>query len=568
MPLESTMKAGTAVVIFSRDRALQLQGTLASLKLQCHEADRTPILVLYRATGPEFAESYRQLKIELAGELPITWIAEHHFKRDLLASLNGFGKSLRGVLFVVDDCLFIRPFSLLQLNQALEKDAKAIGYSLRLGRNTSWCYATDQAQASPDFEEQAEGLRFRWPGQEGDFGYPLELSSSLYRWQDLRPLLSLLPYGNPNRLEQGLARLRWAYAKRQPCLWCAEQSLAFCAPINKVQAVVDNRAGSCQDMGAAALNHLFLDGKRIAVEQLTNYSPKACHQEITLPLRSGQRNRPEPDAIAVLISTLPDVNPLWLEQSLRSTAIGLERSDAIWLRIDGGWLTEDQRLSLKCATAPVPLVIDCHGERQGLAACLNSLIDQVLADGRFGLVARMDADDTCHPDRFKLQRHYLAENPGVDILGSSCREVDEQGQLIQVKHMPLGHAEMVRCLPRRNVINHPSVVIRRTVLASGLRYRQDVSRMEDYHLWISATAAGWGMANLPELLLDYRRDRHFFRRRGGWRQARADLLVRWRAITVLNQWSLINLALMMGAGMMRLMPGGVQAWLYRRRGVD
>jgi len=560
-------KPTTVVVIFSRDRALQLQGTLASFKLHCDEANNTRILVLYRATGPHFAEAYRQLKYELADQLRITWLQEERFKNDLLKGLNRYRSNLKQVLFVVDDCLFVRPFSLKQLNHTLEADQEAIGFSLRLGRNTSWCYATDRPQAPPHFEERPEGLRFRWWGQEGDFGYPLELSSSLYRWRDLRTMLKWLPYSNPNRLEQGLARLRMAWAKRRPWLWCAGYSLAFCAPINKVQAVLNNRAGDSQPNGAEALNQLFLKGKRVEVDGLTGFTPRACHEELVLPLCSLPKNRSVPEAIAVIVSTLPDVNPQWLQQALTSTAIGLEPGDAIWLRIDGGFLTESQRLALEQASAPIPLVIDSSRQRQGLAASLNELIDKVLENGRFSLVGRMDADDICHPDRFKLQRRYLAENPDVDIVGSCCREVDEQGQLIQLKRMPLNHADMVRSLPRRNVINHPSVLLRRAVFVSGLRYRPDVSLMEDYHLWISAVSGGWRMANLPEPLLDYRRDRNFFRRRGGWRQARADLLVRWRAIRELKQWSILNLTLMLAAGIIRLLPADSQAWFYRWRGV-
>ena len=566
MSLAAIGKGATAVVIFSRDRALQLQGTLASFKLHCHEARSTPILVLYRATNRHFAEAYRQLKAELADELLITWIAEQHFKRDLQRCLNRCGDRLRHVLFVVDDCFFVRPFSLQQLSNVLEFDAEALGFSLRLGRNTTWCYATDRPQPPPSFEERPQGLRFRWWHQAGDFGYPLELSSSLYRWRDLQPMLTWLPYGNPNRLEQGLARLRWTWALRRPWLWCAEESLAFCAPINKVQAVLKNRAGSSQACGAEALNKLFLEGQRVAVDQLTGISPRACHQELALPLCAVRRSLPSQEAIAVLISTLPDVNPHWLRQALASTAMGLEPGDAIWLRIDGGCITEGQRLALQQGVAPIPLVIDSSGKRLGLATSLNELIEQVLADGRFGLVARMDADDICHPERFRLQRHYLAEHPEVDILGSCCREVDEQGQLIQIKHMPLRHTAMVKCLARRNVINHPSVIVRRAVFDSGLRYAPEVSRMEDYHLWISAAAAGWRLGNLPELLIDYRRDRHFFRRRGGWRQARADLLVRWRAIRVLGQWSLLNLGVMLGAGLVRMLPEAVQGWIYSWRG--
>jgi len=125
---------------------------------------------------------------------------------------------------------------------------------------------------------------------------------------------------------------------------------------------------------------------------------------------------------------------------------------------------------------------------------------------------------------------------------------------------------LVRCLARRNILNHPTVLIRRELFTSGLRYPTDVSKTEDYHLWISAVSAGWQLANLQEVLLDFRRDRHFFQRRGGWRQARADVLVRWRAISELQQCSLVNLVVMLATGSIRLLPQSWQGQIYRWRG--
>ena len=56
------------------------------------------------------------------------------------------------VLFLVDDALFVRPFRLEVAAQALDSNADALGFSLRLGRNTSNCYVLGRAQALPEFE--------------------------------------------------------------------------------------------------------------------------------------------------------------------------------------------------------------------------------------------------------------------------------------------------------------------------------------------------------------------------------------------------------------------------------
>jgi hypothetical protein len=162
------------------------------------------------------------------------------------------------------------------------------------------------------------------------------------------------------------------------------------------------------------------------------------------------------------------------------------------------------------------------------------------------------------------QRRFLAEHPDVDILGTACHEVDEHGAYLQLKRMPLSHRAIVTTLPRSNPLNHPTVMLRRRVFASGLRYREDVKRTEDYHLWITAAASGFVFANLAEPLLNFQRDSAFFGRRGGWQQAGADLHVRLRAMRELRLFSAPNLLWAMAAFGLRLLPGALQKWLYHR----
>jgi hypothetical protein len=122
----------------------------------------------------------------------------------------------------------------------------------------------------------------------GDFGYPLEVSSSVYRTGDLIRLLRTLPYSNPNRLEQGLSASSSLYRLHQPDLLCFERSVAFCAPVNKVQTILGNRAGQQEAYSSESLNSLYLQGQRVDVKALAGFVPRAAHEEIELPLRQPQ----------------------------------------------------------------------------------------------------------------------------------------------------------------------------------------------------------------------------------------------------------------------------------------
>lgn len=557
--------SGVAAVIFSKDRPLQLLATLDSFQINCLEAKTTPILIIYQSSSQDYEDGYRQLRVVKSKKLNLIWRREINFKASLLQGLKNIRREIDYVLLLVDDCVFVRGFSLEELSRLLWKDAQAIGVSLRLGFNTKWCYTRNQSQQMPRFRSYGGYLSYRWLGEAGDFGYPLELSSSLFRLNDVMPLLRWLPYNNPNRLEQGMAQLSRFYSNARPILYCAHQSIAFCIPVNKVQTVVNNRAGNTKSYDSDILNRRFREGKCIDVKALNCYVPYACHEELDLPLIDRAIKRVEKPRVAVLISTLVNNNADWLVEAMSSTAKGLESQDRIYLNVDGGTLSNKLKIELERVAAPIQVVFRNNMKRKGLASSLNALIEEVVKDGNYYLIARMDSDDLSSSTRFKLQREFMEKNPDIDILGGYCREVDELGHEIQIKKMPVQHSDIVKCLPRRNSLNHPTVMIKTDVFRSGLRYRTDVSLVEDYHLWISAACAGWRFANLKNIVLDFRRDRNFIKRRSGMKQACADFAVRWRAMKELQLFSMVNLIASCGVFVIRILPARLQVLAYRYR---
>ncbi|NDC36601.1 MAG: hypothetical protein EBZ48_00960 [Proteobacteria bacterium] len=281
---------------------MQLHATLASFLLHAKDAKTVAIHVIFCSSNQNFAKGYSLLREEFNDKLSINWIEEASFKSDLLSVLVSNQRlsvarqllnrvrfqfptpSSEYLLFLVDDNLFVRPFCLEDMCRALSCEPLAVGFSLRLGSNTKKCYSLRCDQELPSFQSISSGYRFIWVGQEGDFGYPIEVSSSIYRTADLMPLLESLPYDNPNRLEQALSVSSRLFAKKLPYLLCMNESVAFCAPVNKVQAIFDNRSGTLQDYQSLALNSLFLEGCRVNVSALSGYIPVAAHVEIDLPL--------------------------------------------------------------------------------------------------------------------------------------------------------------------------------------------------------------------------------------------------------------------------------------------
>jgi glycosyltransferase involved in cell wall biosynthesis len=133
-----------------------------------------------------------------------------------------------------------------------------------------------------------------------------------------------------------------------------------------------------------------------------------------------------------------------------------------------------------------------------LPASLNKGID--LAKGRY--IARMDSDDISLPNRLEEQVAFLDEHEGVHIVGSWIRLFGSVSPA--VVRNPTEHAEIKAELFWRNVIAHPTVMMRKDALEEyDLRYDPDFQEAEDYRLWVSASRF-LRFANIGKVLLKYR----------------------------------------------------------------
>lgn len=135
--------------------------------------------------------------------------------------------------------------------------------------------------------------------------------------------------------------------------------------------------------------------------------------------------------------------------------------------------------------------------RQGLTLSLN----KVLRHSKGDYLARMDADDIAHPDRFKLQLKFLAHHPQVAVCGTAANLIDDSGKKIGERHYPLHITQTL--LMRYNPLIHPSVMIRRTALDQLDNYDETLNGAEDYDLWLRL-GSKYQLANINQVLLAYR----------------------------------------------------------------
>lgn len=141
-------------------------------------------------------------------------------------------------------------------------------------------------------------------------------------------------------------------------------------------------------------------------------------------------------------------------------------------------------------------------ENRGLVASLN----QLLAEARAPIVARMDADDICRPERFATQLAFLAANPDHGVVGSWSEDMDELGgpYFNNAAEHPVTDDEMQHNVRHGGpLLCHPSVMYRRELVLAAGGYHAAFRHCEDLDLWLRL-ASLTRIANIPQRLIRYR----------------------------------------------------------------
>jgi hypothetical protein len=145
------------------------------------------------------------------------------------------------------------------------------------------------------------------------------------------------------------------------------------------------------------------------------------------------------------------------------------------------------------------------GKGEGIAGALSRGLARCDAE----VVARMDADDLAWPRRLERQMAALAADPSLAAVGSRVRLFPRRAVGPGMRRYAewlngLTTPELVeRDLYVESPLVHPAAAIRRQALERAGGWR-DGDFPEDYDLWLRLVAPGSRLANLPEVLLDWR----------------------------------------------------------------
>ena len=135
----------------------------------------------------------------------------------------------------------------------------------------------------------------------------------------------------------------------------------------------------------------------------------------------------------------------------------------------------------------------------GLANALNQGIQECSHE----IIARMDSDDICFPDRFEKQIAFFAKHD-VDILGGQLIEFGKDiDDVISQRHVPLQHHDIVSFMKYRSPFSHPSIMIKKSVYEALDGYDASIFP-EDYDFFVRAYLKGFKFANLEDTVLWFR----------------------------------------------------------------
>ena len=268
---------------------------------------------------------------------------------------------------------------------------------------------------------------------------------------------------------------------------------------------------------------------------------------------------------SVLLSVYGGEKGEFLRRSLASVFAQTVRAREVVL-VEDGPLTEDlyrvveefraRQPELKVVPLPV---------NGGLGRALN----EGLKHCSFDIVARMDTDDICRPDRFEKQLRVLQERPEVAVASAWIDEfVDDPGHVVSTRRLPETPEELYEYGKSRCPVNHPVVMFRKqAVLECGGYVHYPL--FEDYYLWARMMVGGAKFYNIQESLLWFRTSPDMFRRRGGLRYALTEARLQFLFVGIgyigLGRF-FKNLAVRFAV---RLVPNGLRSWAYRhllRRG--
>lgn len=183
---------------------------------------------------------------------------------------------------------------------------------------------------------------------------------------------------------------------------------------------------------------------------------------------------------------------------------------------------------------------------------------------KYDIVARMDSDDICLPNRFELQLQYMETHPECDIIGGQMTEfIGEPSNIVGKRIVPESNEDIYNYMKGRCALNHVTVMFRKDSILKVGNY-QDWFWNEDYYLWVRMMMNKCVFANLSDVLVNVRSGEDQYARRGGMKYFKSEEGIQRLMLDnkLINQWEYsVNVAKRLIVQL--LLPNWLRGWVFR-----
>lgn len=224
------------------------------------------------------------------------------------------------------------------------------------------------------------------------------------------------------------------------------------------------------------------------------------------------------NSFSILMSLYNKEHPTYLHECLNSIKNQKVHAKQVVIVFDG-FINEQLRKVVDTFKKELPIDIIQLEHNVGLGMALN----EGLKHCKYDIVARMDTDDICIPERFYKQINYIFDNPNISIVGSSIDEYDESFTSFLFKRKTKSeHFDILKYAKYRSPFNHMTVVFRKKAVIQAGGYLHHAF-MEDYNLWLRMLSLGCTAYNFDESLVLARTGSSMIQRRKGMVYVRSEI---------------------------------------------
>lgn len=289
------------LAVFSKDRAAQLDLLLRSIAKNAPVF--SPVVVLYKATTPDFKAGYDELMKRMGADIDkknpeypdqVIFVEEGDFREDTLTIVAGEGPLGDGdlVCFATDDSVIYREFKVpYDFIEDLVVGGDVACLSLRIGAETTTIetYFKNNLAQKVNYNAHRCGVvywRHHDYNPQSFAGYCYSLDAHIFWKAHILDLMGKIPFDNPNSLEAHLSQFSHKPGINNGYMAALTRQCVVSSPVNST-STWQNRNGDTYPQTPEYLNVQFLGGYRINLDRVIEFCNKnvnCTHYEINLEM--------------------------------------------------------------------------------------------------------------------------------------------------------------------------------------------------------------------------------------------------------------------------------------------